>query len=74
MQGPTVTCDECNSTIPTGANFRETTVEIVHQKITGIRIGVAREIEMKGTESAHFDLCGDRCLLKHISRLLSQGV
>ena len=74
MQGQTVVCDECNATIPPGGKYRQTCVEMNYQKITGLRIGVNKEIEMNGRETAHFDLCGDACLLKHISRLLNQGV
>lgn len=74
MQGPTVVCDECNATIPPGGKFRDTCVEFVHQKVVGIRIGVRHELKMMPGETARFELCGDACLLKHISRLLNQGV
>ena len=72
MQGPTVICDECNETIPPGAKFRQTEVEFVHQKIRSIVIRMNLSVDQK--EVKQFDLCGDRCLLKHISRLLNQGV
>lgn len=67
MQG---NCDECGRDMRR-ESFRQTVVDYVGEKVTGIHIGVDRPVLREGRNQAHFELCGDACLLKHISRLLN---
>ena len=73
MTGTQMLCDECKADVRPGEKYRHVTVKTTGQRIVGINIVLVGKVKHERGDM-DFDMCGDACLLKHISRLLNQGV